>query len=154
MDRLYGELAALRTAPERVRHIKRCLHDIVRGDFKRPDARRSEFGESDRESFYVAIRLSSRDVGLEPIFNELSPICTAFKRNNVVRQKLFDAFNLTVLPARPSAERELTHPTALESPPRNSTFGSTLSPVKPMVPQTVDRRRAARQYNADQFNNT
>jgi hypothetical protein len=167
MDRLYGELAALRTAPERVRHIKRCLHDIVRGDFKRPDARRAEFGESDRESFYLAIRLSSRDVGLEPIFNELSPIRTAFKRNNVVRQKLFDAFNSHLGSAKATAMSDVlplpaaaTNATATDSasaphhpsltPPR-AQQGSVLPSRQLNQDDISQRRQAARRASANQF---
>jgi hypothetical protein len=51
----------------RVRHIKRCPNYIECGDFKQPDSRRAEFGESDRE-FYLTIRLLLSAVGLKPFF--------------------------------------------------------------------------------------
>lgn len=161
LDRLYGELAALSSDLERTKHIKRCLHDIVRGDFKRPAAARHVFGDHDRESFKVQIRFSSRDVGLEAVFNELKPILTTFKRNNVLRQKLYDAFTLpfapspcsTALTAHPqplsTATVLLSDPTGIQSRPHA---------LAAMVPATLidqskvgERRNAARQANAGQF---
>lgn len=152
LERLYEELASQQSDLERTRHVKRCLFDIVRGDFKRPSFNRLELGDNDRDSFKIQIRLSSRDVGLEALYGELRQLKTTFKRNNALRRKLYDAFNQIPIKAAHSVESALTFAVGIESLPRLATYGDTPSPAKPMVPQALDRRRAARQANADQFN--
>ena len=152
LEHLYAELASHNSDVERTRHVKRCLFDIVRGDFKRPSVNRLELDDNDRDSFTIQIRLSSRDVGLEAFYGELKQLKTTFKRNNALRRKLYDAFNQIPIKAAHSVESALTFAVGIESLPRLATYGDTPSPAKPMVPQALDRRRAARQANADQFN--
>ena len=103
MERLYGELAALKTDVERMRHVKRCLLDIVRGDFHRDPLALPELGDVDRESFKLHVRLSTRDTGLESLYQELKPLATVFKRNTYLRRRLYDAFTAHgAQPAKPS----------------------------------------------------
>ena len=92
MERLYGELAALKTDVERMRHVKRCLLDIVRGDFQRAPLALPDLGDCDRESFKLHVRLSTRVTGLESLYQELKPLLTVFKRNTYLRRRLYDAF--------------------------------------------------------------
>ena len=103
MERLYGELAVLKTDVERMRHVKRCLLDIVRGDFHRAPLALPELGDVDRESFKLHVRLSTRDTGLESLYLELKPLATVFKRNTYLRRRLYDAFTAHgAQPAKPS----------------------------------------------------
>ena len=102
MERLYGELAALKTDVERMRHVKRCLLDIVRGDFYRAPLALPELGDVDRESFKLHARLSTRDTGLESLYQELKPLLTVFKRNTYLRRRLYDA-------SRPTAHSQPNH---------------------------------------------
>lgn len=164
LDQLYAELAVLETELERTKHIKRCLHDIVRNDFKRPAPTRSEFAEQDRKSIWVRLRFSSRDVGLELLYAELLPMSTMFKRKNVLRRKLYDAFNPALAtaasPAGITAQPTQHSPATASAAPVQRDAGIDLqpTPLAALVPsrlvnhdEVTRRRQAARQVNAGQF---
>ena len=97
LEQLYAELAALPMEVERTKHIRRCLHDIVRGDFNRPAAIRNEFYENDRESIWVRLGFSSRDVAIERLYTELLPIPTMFKRKSVLRRERLGAYKIELM---------------------------------------------------------
>jgi hypothetical protein len=153
-EAFYAELAALQTEVERTRHIKRCLIDIVRGDFKRPSSRPFYLGEHNQESFKVEIRLSTRDVGLEAVYDELRALPSTFSRTYALRRKLFDAFQ---------AQPQATQPTARPDLHRLADYSATVPapPIKPASapaltnPSTLDhlskRRQEARQSIATAF---
>jgi hypothetical protein len=149
LERLYEELACQKSDLDRTRHVKRCLIGIVRGDFKRPEASQQLLGETDRESYKIQIRLSSRDIGLEAIYGELKQLKTSFARNHAIRRKLYDAFNRLPSPVQPSGISTATWTTALEPTSGIPVFGV---PSKPMVPSRVDRREATDEANAALFN--
>lgn len=92
MEQLYLELESLPTNSMRLRHVKRQLLEITRGSFQKPAASPYTPPTHDRPSFKLQMRLSDRDVGLEALLEELSPLLNAFTRNNAVRRKLFDAY--------------------------------------------------------------
>lgn len=165
MDQLYSELAALDTELERTKHIKRCLLDIVRGDFKRHALKRSEFTEQNRKSIWVRLRFSSRDVGLELLYAELLPMNTMFKRKSALRHKLYDAFNQQHLttalsPAGITAQPKHHVPAAASGAQDQHKTGTELTPIQlaPSVPSRSvnhddisQRRLAAHKFNAGQF---
>jgi hypothetical protein len=164
LEQLYAELAALSTEVERTKHIRRCLHDILRGDFNRPAVIRNEFAENDRESIWVRLGFSSRDVGLERLYAELLPIPTMFKRKSVLRRKLYDAFNphlVTALrPAGRFAESTQHLPALATAAPDLHKTEITARPVAlaALVPtlhldhaSLSNRRSAADKANAKQF---
>ena len=160
MERLYGELAALKTDVERMRHVKRCLLDIVRGDFYRAPLALPELGDVDRESFKLHVRLSTRDTGLESLYQELKPLATVFKRNTYLRRRLYDASRSTAhscQPPKPSVPVSPQAPT--QAPALVQTPSAT--PLLP-VPSTdagaadraADRREAIRKHNKSMFSNS
>lgn len=154
MERLYGELAALKTDLERMRHVKRCLLDIVRGDFQRAPLALPDLGDCDRESFKLHVRLSTRDTGLESLYQELKPLSTVFKRNTYLRRRLYDAFTSNgAQPPKPSVAvsplAPAPAPAFVQPPPE------TPRPVLPS-PETsaADRREAIRKHNKSMSSNS
>lgn len=154
MERLYGELAALKTDVERMRHVRRCLLDIVRGDFQRAPLALPELGDVDRESFKLHVRLSTRDTGLESLYQELKPLSTVFKRNTYLRRRLFDAFTLSgAQPSKPSVPVSSQTPT--QAPALVQTPSATPLLVLPSPEaSTADRREAIRKHNQSMFFNS
>jgi hypothetical protein len=98
LEALYLELESLRSDPDRAHHLKRVLSDIGRGLFKPPERRFSGVGDVDQPTFRIQISLSTRDVWLGPLFAELTLLKTSFRRNNVVKKRLFEAYNQAALP--------------------------------------------------------
>ena len=152
MELLYAELAVLKTAVERMRHIKRCLLDIVRCDFTRAPWELPALGECDRKSFKLHVRISARDTGLEPLYLELKPLGTVFKRSNHLRRRLYDAFTSTG--TRPTNNSMVVSPTVLPE------FTSLVLARPPDVPTPMsqypeinagDRRIAARKHSKSLF---
>lgn len=138
MERLYGELAALKTDVERMRHVKRCLLDIVRGDFQRTPLLLPELGDCDRESFKLHVRLSTRDTGLESLYQELKPLTTVFKRNTYLRRRLYDAFTANgAQPPKPSV------PVSPLAPTQASALVQTPSATPPLPVPSPDAGAAA-----------
>lgn len=153
-EALYLELAALQTDAERTRHIKRCLIDIVRGDFKRPDAMLFCLGEHNKESFKIEIRLSSRDVGLEKVYDELRALPTTFSRTYALRRKLFNAFQPQPQAGQPTALPELPRLAIYlpaESVPGTEPLSTPSLTNTPTLDQLNKRRQVARQSIAAVF---
>lgn len=98
LEELYLELESLRSDPDRAHHLKRVLSDIGRGLFKPPLRRASGVGDVDQPTFRIQISLSTRDVWLGPLFAELTLLKTSFRRNNVVKKRLFEAYDHAALP--------------------------------------------------------
>jgi hypothetical protein len=131
-----------------------AFYAVVRGDFKRPSFRPFYLGEHNQESFKVEIRLSTRDVGLEAVYDELRALPSTFSRTYALRRKLFDAFQ-----AQPHA----TQPTARPDLHRLADYSATVPapPIKPASapaltnPSTLEhlskRREEARQSIATAF---
>ena len=155
MERLYGELAALKTDVERMRHVKRCLLDIVRGDFHRAPLALPEVGDFDRESFKLHVRLSTRDTGLESLYQELKPLSTVFKRNTYLRRRLYDAFTSSGAQSPKSLEAGSLPQAPAPAPALVQTPLATPLLVLPS-PETsaADRREAIRKHNKSMFSNT
>ena len=153
MERLYAELTALKTEVERMRHVKRCLLDIVRGDFHRAPLALLELGDFDRESFKLHVRLSTRDTGLEALYQELKPLSTVFKRNTYLRRRLYDAFTSNgAQPSKPSVAVSLPlarAPAYVQTPPATPLL--VLSSPETTV---ADRRDAIRKHNKSMFSNS
>lgn len=150
MERLYDELSAKAQDLDRARHVKRCLIDIVRGDFKRAPISLPPLGISDRGSFKVRIRISVRDLVLDGLFADLKQLKTSFHINNHIRRKLYNAFtSISVQPSSlqpvvaaqviPAARAEESQPAALVTPSPSS-LGSA-----------ADRRNAIRKENKSLF---
>ena len=154
MERLYGELAALKTDVERMRHVKRCLLDIVRGDFQRAPLALPDLGDCDRESFKLHVRLSTRDTGLESLYQELKPLLTVFKRNTYLRRRLYDAF--TAHGAQPTIPSVPVSPLAPAPAPAYvpSLPATHLLPVPSPEASAADRREAIRKHNKSMFSNS
>ena len=166
-EQLYDELAAHKTEIERTKHIERCLHDIVRRDFKRPAPTRNEMGEHDQGSFRIQLRFSPRDVGLEAIYKELLPIPTMFKRKNVLRRKLYDAFNthFSIPPEKvlcagyeqADAKADLPQQPIQPIQPIQHAMDApshSMAATEPTAKQSLtleERRKAAQQANSGQF---
>ena len=159
MERLYGELAALKTDVERMRHVKRCLLDIVRGDFHRAPLALPEVGDFDRESFKLHVRLSTRDTGLDSLYQELKPLATVFKRNTYLRRRLYDAFTANgEQPPKPSVAVSLA-----QAPAPTTAYVQSL-PATPLLPvpspdasaadRSAERREAIRKHNKSMFSNS
>lgn len=158
MERLYGELAALKTDVERMRHVKRCLLDIVRGDFQRAPLALPDLGDCDRESFKLHVRLSTRDTGLESLYQELKPLSTVFKRNTYLRRRLYDAFTANgAQPAKPSVPVSPLAPApvpALVQTPPATPLLPVPSPDAGAADRAADRREAIRKHNKSMFSNS
>ena len=157
MERLYGELAALKTDLERMRHVKRCLLDIVRGDFQRAPLALPELGDCDRESFKLHVRLSTRDTGLESLYQELKQLTTVFKRNTYLRRRLYDAFTANgAQPLKSSESGSLPLapapvPAYVQSLPATPQLPS---PDAGAADRAADRREAIRKHNKSMFSNS
>ena len=155
MERLYGELAALKTDLERMRHVKRCLLDIVRGDFQRAPLALPDLGDCDRESFKLHVRLSTRDTGLDSLYQELKPLLTVFKRNTYLRRRLYDAFTSNgAQPPKPLVAVSLPLAPA-PAPALVQTPSATPLLVLPSPEASAaDRREAIRKHNKSMFSNS
>ena len=153
MERLYEELSAKAEDLDRARHVKRCLIDIVRGDFKRAPLRLPVLDVSDRRSFKVRIRISARDLVLDELFADLKQLKTSFQINNHIRRKLYSAF--TSISVQPSSLQPVVTAQVIPAAPAEEPQADTQITSSPSsLASAADRRNAIRKHNKSIFSSS
>ena len=152
-EKLYHGLTESNSAIDRSKQIKRILFDSYEGKPCSVSKCSKDLYPTHHHSFKIVFRVSSRDIGLEWLYQELAPMTTAFARNQHVRRLLYAACSVQIAkgnPASPqagitsefSAETEIA--ATPPAPPRLPTTPALVKPTAVLTDEQIEARNAKR----------